>query len=128
MAHRFVPEDDGFGSAALASFVVDHVQGSSVLAWSGEIDVSTVSALREAMQKAMRSSRRMIVDLSDVTFLDSTSVGVILGVVRANREHQDGALCLVGASGVVLRVLAITGLTKLVPVLDSVEEAIAKPA
>lgn len=128
MAHRFVPKDDGCGSAALASFVVDQVQGSSVVACSGEIDVCTVSALREAMQEAMGSSRRMIVDLSDVTFLDSTGVGGILSAVRAHRERRDAALCLVGASGVVLRVLTITGLTKLVPVYASVEEAIAQPA
>lgn len=131
MAHRFGPAGDGSApdSGSLASFVVDQVQGCAVVTSSGEIDVSTVSALREALQEAARSSQRTVLDLTEVSFLDSTGVGAILSAVRANLvEHKGGTLCLVGPSGLVLRVLTITGLTELVPICDSVEEAVAQPA
>jgi anti-sigma B factor antagonist len=130
MAHRFVPESDesGPGSRPLALFELDHVHACAVLSCSGEIDVSTVSALRDALQEAERSSQRVIIDLTEVTFLDSTGVGAILGAVRAARGGQPAALSLVGPSGVVLRVLTITGLTKMIPVCASVEEAVAQPA
>ena len=132
MAHRFASKGDGNGAAphsgAIASFVVDHQQTCAVLACSGEIDVSTVSAFREAMQEAARSSQRIIVDLSEVSFLDSTGLGVIVWGVKATRgrEPPNEALCLVGPAGPVLKVLAVTGLTTFVPVRASVEEAIAQ--
>jgi len=104
MAHRYVADGDepASGGAAIASFVVDRVQGCSVVACSGEIDVWTMSAFREALQDAERSSRRVIVDLSEDAFLDSTGVGAILRVVRATGDDsRGGALYLVGPSGVV---------------------------
>jgi len=107
-----------------------HVQGRAVVTCSGEIDLSTVPAIREAMEDAERPSQRIIIDLSALTFLDSTGVGVLLSAVRSTRDlkRPDGALCMVGATGLVLRVLTITGFTRLVPVCASVEEATAQPA
>ncbi len=54
---------------------------------------------------------RLVVDLSGVTFIDSTALGVLIGGVRRVRD-AGGAMTLVVTSRAVERVLSITGLDR----------------
>lgn len=57
---------------------------TGVVAVSGELDIATASALRDALTEATdRGIRRLVVDLSRVTFVDSVGIGAI---VRAKRD------------------------------------------
>ena len=67
---------------------------------------------------------RVVVDLADVSFMDSSGLGVLIGALRRLRE-LGGHLALVCGEGPVRRVLAITGLDRLFPVHGSVERAMA---
>ncbi len=90
----------------------------------GEIDVYTAPVLREALDKHVAAGRtRFVVDLSDVSFMDSTALGVLVGRLKIVRT-QEGSLRVVVVQERVRRVFAITGLDKVFPIHATVEEAL----
>lgn len=87
---------------------------------TGEIDCDTGEALRARVVEATRRGCRAVVDLSGVTFLDSAGISQLLLTHRALNERSS-TMALVGATGMVREVLAITR-------LDTVFEMVAGPA
>ena len=84
----------------------------TVVRLGGEIDVYTAPFVREKLDEQINAGRAdLVVDLSDVTFLDSTGLGVLVGRLKIART-RGGSLRLVGTAERVLRVFAITGLDK----------------
>ena len=94
---------------ALSSETLDD---AVVLRAVGEVDVSTAPALRRHLDELIqRGHRDIVVDLTDVDFLDSTGLGVLVGRLKLLRS-QGGELRLTGARDRVHKVLVITGLDK----------------
>jgi anti-anti-sigma factor len=93
----------------------DH-DGSLTAVVRGEIDLATAPALdRELEEATARGPGRLVVDMSGVTFLDSSGCHVL---VRAHRR-ADGTgveLALAGLNGACRRVLEVAGLTEVLPV------------
>lgn len=103
---------------------VRKVDGTAVVAVAGEIDVYTSPLLQERLVEVLRDGFPSIVlDLSAVTFLDSTGLGVLITALKRCRS-ADGDLVLVTAQPNVLKVLEITGLNDVFKVHDSVDDAI----
>lgn len=102
---------------------MDETDGCAVVVAGGEIDICTAPGLRDALAGAAQRSRRVIIDLTGVRFLDSTGMAVMVEALHDERHRDDGALCLVGPTGVVARALEVTGLTTLFPVFPSVAVA-----
>ena len=86
--------------------------GLGIVSLSGEVDIYTAPQFKECMLELIDTGvERLVVDLSDVTFIDSTALGVLIGGVR--RVHTaGGAMALVVTSRAVERVLSITGLDR----------------
>lgn len=78
----------------------------------GELDLATAEELREALEDACEGSRLVLVDFAGVTFLDSTTIGVLVGASKrcaeAGREFQ-----VINAWGISHKVLRLTGLSEL---------------
>ena len=88
------------------AIAVEHCGPQTVLVVAGEIDMATRDQLREHLAPLHGD---VVVDLSAVTFLDSSGIATI--VAQATRLADDGAtLKLRRANAVVARVLHITGL------------------
>lgn len=78
----------------------------------GEVDLYTAPALRDRIASLIDGGvRRLVVNLEEVGFLDSSGLGVLIGALRRLKEH-DGALRLVCHEGSTLKVLTVTGLDK----------------
>ena len=104
---------------------VRKVDGTAVVAVAGEIDVYTSPLLQERLVEVLRDgSSSIVLDLSAVTFLDSTGLGVLITGLKRCRS-ADGDLVLVTAQPNVLKVLEITGLNDVFKVHDSVDDALA---
>ncbi|MFI2608938.1 STAS domain-containing protein [Kitasatospora sp. NPDC018619] len=75
----------------------------------GEIDLDTAPALRRALAAALESHREVVLDLSEVTFMDCAGLGAL---VRARNQADRGGrrLVLRGADRRVVRLLKLTGL------------------
>ena len=109
---------------ALASFYRREVCGCAVLGVAGDIDVATASGFRAALLEAVERSDRLVVDLSGVTFLDCAGLSALAAVVRHMRA-TGGSLRLVGATGIVGRVIGLTRLDEVVVVEPTVADALA---
>ena len=95
-----------------------------VLSLAGELDLADAPALREALRRAVeRSPKRLVVDLAEVTFVDSTVLGAF---VEAQSKLADGHVFVLAAPGLeVRRALEVSGLDRHFAVCDTVESALA---
>ncbi|TDC45469.1 anti-sigma factor antagonist [Jiangella ureilytica] len=99
--------------------------GRSVVAVGGEIDVYTAPRLRDQLVELVDSGHyHIVVDMREVEFLDSTGLGVLVGGLKRVGQH-DGSLRLVCNQERILKIFRITGLTKVFPIHETLEEAVA---
>lgn len=78
---------------------------------AGEIDLHVRDDLKAALEAAIRAGADVVVDLTDVTFLDASGVGALVGARRKLEGQHD--LRIHGARAGVRRVLDITGVAAL---------------
>jgi anti-sigma B factor antagonist len=94
----------------------------------GSLDISTSPTVRAALLEAAdRGQHEIIVDLSNLEFLDSTGLGALIGAHKRSRDHG-GRLRLVVQEGQILRLLRITGLLTVFPVYITLDAALADEA
>ena len=92
---------------------VSENEGETVLSAVGELDVNTAPELREQLAQLVNDGvRRIVVDLADVSFVDSTALSVLVSALKRLRQ-ADGDLTLASPTPSVRRVFEITGLTRL---------------
>lgn len=92
---------------------------------AGEIDVYTAPKLREAVVAAIEDGHsRLVIDIEDVAFLDSTGLGVLVGALKRVRA-DDGSLDIVCTSERLLRIFSITGLDKVFGLHSSLDDIVA---
>jgi len=94
-----------------------------VLSLAGELDLADAPALRDALRGAVeRSPRRLVVDLAEVTFVDST----VLGALVEARSRIGGEAFALAAPGLeVRRALEVSGLDRHFRVQETVSGALA---
>lgn len=93
------------------SVATDRTDPVVLVTAAGELDASTVAKLDEAIDAAIGGTERhVVVDLSGITFVDSTGITALIGALRRlNRARRRLALAL-GTGGPVSRALELTGL------------------
>jgi len=95
-----------------------------VVTLAGSADIDQTSALRTRLSQAAGAAPRLLVlDLSELTFVWSMSLGVMVQAHVTVRKGG-GQVRLVRPTGPVLKVLETTRLTKLMPTFPSVAEAV----
>ncbi len=107
--------------------VMEERAGVPVVRAAGEVDVSTAPMLRDCLAELPAGSPRVVVDLSDVTFLDSTGLGVLVAGqkrVRAAEGSEGASLDLVVTRPQILKVLEVTGLTSIFSIYSNLDEAL----
>jgi anti-sigma B factor antagonist len=107
-----------------ASFLLERVDGCSVVFAVGEIDLAASPVMREVMAEAVESGRHLIVDLSAVSFLDSTGLSVLLGTQKTI-EATHKLMSLAEPSGFVAKVLRITRVADAIPVHPDLDTALS---
>jgi anti-sigma B factor antagonist len=97
----------------------------AVVAVSGEVDLDTAPALRECLSELTAGDvRHVLVDLRQVSFLDSIGLGVLLSAYQRLRGAEPaGSLRLICTNQRVVKLFAITGLLRLFPMHATVEQA-----
>jgi anti-sigma B factor antagonist len=97
-----------------------------VLALRGELDVATVPRFAEPLREALAAGKTaVVIDLGELTFLDSTGLMVLLNGLR-RVVRQGGNLAIVCTNPTVLRLFDITGTATTFTVVDSRERALAE--
>jgi len=95
---------------------VSEHDGETVVRAAGELDVNTAPELREQLARLIAADTSLIVvDLTDVSFVDSTALSVLVSALKRLRQ-ADGDLELASPNPSVRRVFEITGLTRLLTI------------
>jgi anti-sigma B factor antagonist len=95
-----------------------------VIELGGEIDLYTAPEFKERMVELIDAGKnRIVVDLSDATFIDSTTLGVLVGGVKRLRP-SGGGLALVCTDQNITKILEITGLDRVFPIHATRDEAL----
>lgn len=98
-------------------------KGATVVELGGELDLFTAPVLRDVLRTLSGGGQHLLaVELSGLRFLDSSGLGVLVGATK-RAAAGGGALCLVGASDRVLKMLRITGLLRVMPAFATLEDA-----
>jgi anti-sigma B factor antagonist len=101
---------------------------TQVFALHGSLDIATSPTLRAAlMEAAEHKGHLLVVDLSQLDFLDSTGLGALIGAHKRAGEAE-GAVRLVAQEGQILRLLRITGLLDVFAVYPNIDAALAGDA
>lgn len=98
--------------------------GTAVVAIDGHLDVYSAPDVRTALIALINEGRyRQVVDLTAVTFVDSTGLGVIVGAAKRAVARGGRLALVVDLDGRVGKVLRVTGVHKAIPHAPTVEEA-----
>jgi len=89
----------------------------------GELDAFTVSQFRQALAD-LASSKRLVIDMSGIPFVDSAGLGALIGGIRRTRE-LGGDVAVACDRPTLVRLLKTTGFDRIVSVTETVSEAMA---
>src|SRR5262245_32904709 len=96
-----------------------------VVSLAGEVDLYVAPELKQQLLDAIeRGATHVIVDLTQTTFIDSTTLGVLIGVVRRLRANN-GQVSVVCTDPNVAKTFELTGLDRVFPIYPTREQAIA---
>lgn len=87
----------------------------------GELDAYTVPQFRDVLASVDGGSR-LLIDLSEVPFMDSAGLGALIGGIRRVRE-ADGEVAVACGRPTLMRLLHTTGFDRIVPVTDNEADA-----
>lgn len=108
---------------------VEQADAYSVCRPVGELDAYTVGEFREALS-GLASTPRLLIDLSEVPFMDSAGLGALIGGIRRARE-AGGDVAVACSRPTLTRLLHTTGFDRIVSVTETVAtaaEALLAPA
>ena len=99
--------------------------GGYVISLAGEVDLYTAPEFKQPLLDVIsQGARNVVVDFSDTTFIDSTTLGVLVGGVKRLRTN-DGQLSLVCSDRNITKIFEITGLDRVFAIHPTREEALA---
>lgn len=101
----------------LFSAEVTNGDGEVVVAVRGEIDLVTSPLLWECLVDIIPETNRLVVDLRDTEFIDSTGLGVLVRALKRLR-HRGGDLVLRSPRPNARKVLSITALDRVITIVE----------
>ena len=102
---------------------ISEKQDSTVVAFTGEVDLESSPVAREILLKCLESTSKVIVDLSEVTYIDSSGVASLVEALQAAKKNGS-QFALAAVSEPTRRVLELARLDKVFTLYDSVDEAL----
>ena len=96
-----------------------------VIALAGEVDLYTAPEFKQQLLDVIsQGGKEVVVDFTDTTFIDSTTLGVLVGGVKRLRSN-DGQLSLVCSDRNITKIFEITGLDRVFTIYPTRQEAVS---
>jgi anti-anti-sigma factor len=105
------------------SVTVRRERGVVIAAVTGDIDMSTVAGLRKHLFPLTEGGQSLIVDLNQVTFIDSTGLGALIGAARRAAAHG-ASLHAVCSRPQTRKLLWLTGVDRRIPLTATLDGAL----
>jgi len=100
--------------------------GNYVISLTGEVDLYTAPELKQQLLEVISGgAKRVVVDFTETTFIDSTTLGVLVGGVKRLRSAE-GELVLVCSDRNITKIFEITGLDRVFTIYPTRDEAVAQ--
>ena len=100
-------------------------EGQYVISLSGEVDLYTAPEFKQQLLEVIgQGGKEVVVDFSNTTFIDSTTLGVLVGGVKRLRTN-DGQLSLVCSDRNITKIFEITGLDRVFTIYPTRDEAVS---
>jgi len=97
-----------------------------VISLAGEVDLYTAPEFKQQLLDVIaKGAKGVVVDFSNTTFIDSTTLGVLVGGVKRLRANE-GQLSLVCSDRNITKIFEITGLDRVFTIYPTRDEAVAK--
>ncbi|MFI5683355.1 anti-sigma factor antagonist [Streptomyces sp. NPDC051636] len=102
-------------------------RGHTVLEFRGEIDIAAAAEIAPYLDRVTgRPGARVVIDLRHIEFFDCSGLRLLYRA-RSRVLDRDGRLHLVCTHPLTLRVLRVTGLSRLLPPRPTLDEALGQP-
>jgi len=101
----------------------DMAESAVVVHAEGDLDVYTAPRLKEVLDEHVAGAKRLVLDLSEVHFIDSTALAVLVGALQQS-QATDGEFRLVVSDPFLLKIFHITGFDGIFPIYPAVAEAL----
>jgi len=98
-------------------------RGYAIVTAVGEIDISTVTGLRKRLFEAAASGSPLVIDLDQVTFIDSVGLATLVSAAKRVAAHGSG-LQVACAPPTIRELLRLTGLDGRIPLASTLDEAL----
>ncbi|MBU9710438.1 STAS domain-containing protein [Evansella tamaricis] len=105
---------------------VDIKEGNreTVVFLKGEVDVYTAPTLKESLYPlAEQKEKKIVVDLSNINYIDSTGLGIFIGALKAT-DKSNSTITICGANARVKRLFEITGLDEIIEIVSDQREEV----
>jgi anti-sigma B factor antagonist len=112
------------GISNLLHVTAEPLEDATIVRAIGEIDVATIDLLRRELDTARHETASVLLDLSDVTFIDSTGLQLLLDASHSSAVG-DWTFLIVRLSRVAQRLIEVSGTADLLMIVDpSAEHAL----
>lgn len=99
-----------------------------VVSVTGEVDLFTAPEFRQRVSAPIEAGvETVVVDLTATTFIDSSSLGVLIGAHR-QLEQRDGRLTVVCENPAIVKTFKITGLDGVLALVPTMTDAVGEDA
>lgn len=100
----------------------DGRDGRHRISLSGELDLANADAFSAAIDDALEAEVPIVLDMRELTFIDSTGIAVLVGLI--GRAAPDGLRILPSEAPAVSRVLKLTGLDERMPLASAADDSL----
>lgn len=98
---------------------------TAVVVVTGDVDLHTASVLRaQALGAVGQGARHLVLDMAEVDFVDSTGLSTLIVLMHATQE-AGGSLRIASVPDRLVRMVTMTGISQLLPLHDTVADALA---
>ncbi len=99
--------------------------GALIVRVTGELDHHSAVEIRERTDDRVVSEnvKLLIFDFSSLAFMDSSGIGVVIGRYKLMKS-LGGNICIISSNKAVDKMLELSGIVKLIPVCETVDEAV----
>jgi anti-sigma B factor antagonist len=99
--------------------------GYTIISLTGEVDLNFSPTARQQILKCLKQNKNLLVDLSEVEYIDSSGVASLVEGFQVARQQKQ-QFALVGVSRAAMQVLQLARLDKVFPIFDSIDAAVAQ--
>ena len=105
---------------------VDHHDGVAVAHLAGDVDISHAVSLRNELMRAISNQEfGLVVDMSDVRYLDSAGVNVLFELAERLSSRQQQLTAVVPDEALIERVISLVNLRSVMPTHRTVDDAVS---